>query len=66
MALFDRTGRRSRPRARRLPGSRDFEAAREFPAEASYEELGSIFDPWGSYTGVAADGGSPVQDADDL
>ncbi|MCL2495526.1 MAG: hypothetical protein FWE98_07735 [Oscillospiraceae bacterium] len=66
MALFDRSGRRSRPETRRLPGSRDVEIAREFPAGAPYEELGSIFDPWGSYTGVAADGGNPVQDADDL
>lgn len=30
------------------------------------EDLGSDFDPMGSYTGVPEDGGEPVQDADDL
>ncbi|MDR2047338.1 MAG: hypothetical protein LBP79_05530 [Clostridiales bacterium] len=30
------------------------------------EEQKSRFDPAGMYTGIAADGDSPVQDADDL
>jgi len=43
--------------------------AREFPPEAPDdpdEDLGSPFDPMGSYTGLPEDGGEPVQDADDL
>jgi len=64
MALFDRSGRRKSPEARRLPGREKmmWETAKEAP----YEELGSIFDPWGSYTGVSVEGGNPTQDADDL
>ena len=40
-----------------------------YPPEAPFDptdDLGSAFDPMGSYTGVPEDGGEPVQDADDL
>ena len=46
-----------------------WEIAGEFPPEALYdpiEDLGSDFDPMGSYTGIPEDGGEPTQDADDL
>jgi len=72
MPLFDRFGRKKR-RPQRGPGSGSrkawWEIAGEFSSEAPYEpaeDLGSVFDPMGSYTGLPADGGEPVQDADDL
>ena len=72
MALFDRSGRKKHPEARRFPGNSGkawWETAGEFPPEALYdpmEDMGSAFDPMGSYTGVPEDGGEPTQDADDL
>ena len=70
MALFDRLGRKKHPEAQRLPGRKEWwEIAAEFPPEARYdpaEDLGSAFDPMGSYTGNPEDGGEPTQDADDL
>jgi len=71
MAFFDRFGQKKRPEARRLPGNAKawWEIAEEFPPEVLYdpaEDLGSAFDPMGSYTGAPEDGGEPVQDADDL
>jgi len=67
MALFDGFGRKKR---RPLAGQKAWwEVAEEFPPEALYdpaEDLGSDFDPMGSYTGMPEDGGEPTQDADDL
>ena len=69
MAIFDRFGLKKQ-RGRRFNGAEKpwWEVAEEFSPESLYdpsEEYGS-FDPLGSYTGVPADGGEPVQDADDL
>jgi len=80
MALFDGFGRKKRrsPMGPGFPANRGFvgvgqkawwEVAEEFPPEALYdpaEDLGSAFDPMGSYTGMPEDGGEPTQDADDL
>ena len=44
-----------------------WETAAEYPADELFDDPdGSTFDPLGSYTGTAADGGEPEQDADDL
>ena len=67
MALFDCFGRKNH----RFPVGHKawWEIAGEFPPEALYdpaEDLGSVFDPMGSYTGLPEASGEPEQDADDL
>jgi len=67
MALFDRLGRKKRRSS--IGPKAWWEIAEEFPPEALYdpaEDLGSAFDPMGSYTGAPEDGEEPMQDADDL
>ena len=67
MDLFDRFGQKKNTSSARSKAW--WEIAEEFPPETLYnpaEDLGSVYDPMGSYTGLSADGGEPVQDADDL
>ena len=68
MGLFH-TGRKAKKRD--IPTKRIrkawWEIAAEYPAEELfYDPTASEYDPLGSYTGRPADGGEPVQDADDL